>query len=305
MKSAVCWEDQCGKNMKKKLSLFNIINTTIMSLLCLSIVYPFLNTFAKSLSSDFSITMGLVTLYPVEFRLSNYQKIIFSRSFYYALRNTVIIVIIGTSFSLSIVLAAGYALSRKILGCKWLFLIILFTMFFSGGMIPLYLQVRSLKLYNTLWALILPGSFSVYNMILARNFFLQLPDGVLESGAIDGCNELMLFAKIAIPMSKPIIASLTLMTMVGYWNIFMPGILYLDQARLYPLQVYVRQVVFSANAALDTSVIDAATLDEIFLSSYEGIKSAVLILATLPIACVYPFLQKYFVKGLNMGAIKG
>ena len=291
--------------MRRKTTLFDIVNMTIMTLLCITIIYPFLNTLAKSLSSDVAIAIGKVLLYPVEFTISNYQKVILSSSFYYALRNTVIVVVVGTSFSLSIVLAAGYALSRKMMGHKWIFLIVLFTMFFSGGMIPLYLQVRALKLYNTLWALILPGSFSVYNMILARNFFLQLPDGVLESGSIDGCNEIMLFAKIALPMSKPIIASLTLMIMVGYWNIFMPGVLYIDQSRLYPLQVYVRQVVFASQASLDSTVLGESAVSELFTFSYEGIKSAVLILATLPIACVYPFLQKYFVKGLNMGAIKG
>ena len=276
-----------------------------MTLLCITIIYPFLNTLAKSFSSDVAIAIGKVILYPVDFTVANYHKVIFSSSFYYALRNTVIVVVAGTSFSLVIVLAAGYALSRKMLGHKWFFLIFLFTMFFSGGMIPLYLQVRALKMYNTLWALILPGSFSMYNMILARNFFLQLPDGVLESGAIDGCNEIMLFMKIALPMSKPIIASLTLMIMVGYWNIFIPGVLYIDQARLYPLQVYVRQVVFASQASLDSSILGESAINELFTFSYEGMKSAVLILATLPIACVYPFLQKYFVKGLNMGAIKG
>ena len=172
--------------MKKRISLFTVVNTSIMVFLCITIIYPFVNTIAKSFSSDVAIAIGRVILYPVEFTWSNYQKVVSSSSFYYALRNTVIIVVVGTSLSLCITLSAGYAFSRRMLGHKWLFLIVLFTMFFSGGMIPTYLQIRALKMYNTLWALIIPGSFSVYNMILARNFFLQLPDGVLESGAMVG-----------------------------------------------------------------------------------------------------------------------
>jgi len=277
-----------------------------MALLCISIIYPFINTIAQSFSSDLAISTGMVIVWPVEFTFINYVRVVGSSSFYYALRNTVFIVIVGTSLSLTIILSAGYAFSRKMVGHKWMFMIFLFTMFFSGGMIPLYLQIRALKLYNSLWALILPGSFSMYHMILARNFFLQLPDGVLESGSIDGCNELMLYTQIAIPMSKPIIASLTLMIMVGYWNIFMPGILYLDQNRLLPLQVYVRQVLFASRMMLDTVIMEqAAQQDFLAGSSYEGMRAAVLVLATLPIACVYPFLQKYFVKGMNMGAVKG
>jgi putative aldouronate transport system permease protein len=289
--------------MKKKISVFNFLNGFIMVLISITMLYPFINTIAKSLSSEISIMSGQVYLFPVDFTWGAYSKVILSSQFLISLKNTLFITIVGSIISLAITMSAGFAFSRKLMGKRVLFIIVLITMFFSGGMIPLFLQVKGLGLYNTLWALILPHAFSPYNMILARNFFASLPYGVLESGTIDGCNDIKLFFHIALPMSKPILATLALFVMVGNWNVFMQGILYLDKANLYPLQVYVRNVVFGYSLSLDKSMAEKAASEA--QQGVESIKSAVLMISSLPIICVYPFMQKYFVKGINMGAVKG
>ena len=278
-----------------------------MVLFCITILYPFINTTAKSLSSDQAIMLGRVNLWPVDLNLNSYKYVIDSSVFYYALRNTLFITIVGTCLHLMITLSAGYAFARKMLGHKYMFLIVLFTMFFSGGMIPSFLLMRAVGLFDTHWAIILPGTFGAFNMILARNYFQSLPFEVMESAMIDGCNDLKMFYRIAIPMSKPIVATLALFVMVGFWNVFMAGVIYLHTPRLLTLQMYVRQVVYQSRLSLDSDAltqIQQEMVDPTHTLSQESIKSVVLMLATVPIVCVYPFLQKYFVHGINLGAVK-
>lgn len=290
-------------NKLKKLTLFDYVNTIVMLLFSITILYPFVNTLAKSFSSETYITTGQVFLLPKGFSFASYKNVMFSPSFVYALRNTVFIAVVGTILSLLVVLCAAYAFSRKIVGGRPLFVFMLITMFFNGGMIPTFLQIKSLGLVDNIWALILPSLFSVYNMILARNFFQDLPDAVIESGMMDGCSELSLFYRIVLPMSTPIIATLALFQLVAFWNTFMQAILYINDVKLYPLQVYIRNVVFGAQLSLDKEAMEAvADYQE---QGLENIKATVLMVSTIPIVCVYPFIQKYFVKGINMGAVKG
>ena len=295
------------RNRLRRNTAFDYINIVFMVFFCVTIAYPFLNTLAKSLSSDQAIMLGRVFVWPVDLSLKSYQHVINSSSFYYALRNTLFITVVGTLINLTITLTSGFAFARHVIGYKVLFLLVLFTMFFSGGIIPTYLLIRNLGLYDTHWAIILPSAFGAFNMILARNFFQNLPEEVLESSMIDGCNDLRMFIRIALPMSKPVIATLSLFVMVGFWNVFMAGVLYLETPRLQTLQMYVRAVVFQAQNALDSNALlqsQQDMRDPASVLGAEPIRAVVLMLATIPIVCVYPFLQKYFVHGINLGAVK-
>ncbi len=291
------------KKLCKKTSFFDIVNGMFMISLCITVLYPFFNTIAKSLSGENAIVSGNVFLFPVNFTLESYIQVLTSSAYHSALRVTIFITIVGTLLSLLSSTGAGYAVSRKIVGAEIIFFFLLVPKFFDGGMIPLFLQIRSLGLYDTVWALFLPTAFNVFHIILARNFFLGLPNDVLESAEIDGCSELQLFRKIVIPMSAPIIATLALFEAVALWNTYTAGIMYIDSISLQPLQVYVQNVISSSSLSLDSMSIAAqASGTE---NGVEGIQATVLIVSILPIICVYPFMQKYFVKGVNMGAVKG
>jgi len=299
------------RNKKSRLvrnTAFDYFNIFIMVLFCITILYPFINTMAKSLSSDQAIMLGRVFLWPVNLSTQSYIYVIESTTFYYALRNTVYITVVGTCLHLIVTLSAGFAFARQMFGHKVLFLLVLFTMFFGGGLIPSFLLMKAVGLYDTHWAIILPGAFGAFNMILARNYFQSLPYEVIESAKIDGCNDLRMFYRIVIPMSKPIVATLALFVMVGFWNVFMAGVIYLQSPSLLTLQMYVRQVVYQSRLSLDSNTLTQMQQEIVDYSntlSLESIKSVVLMLATIPIVCVYPFLQKYFVHGVNLGAVKG
>jgi len=291
-----------------KTSWFDYFNVIFMALFCTTILYPFLNMFARSFSTDAAIMLGKVFVWPVNFNTYGYRMVVVSSSFYTALKNTLFIAVAGSALNLSITLSAGYVFARGVPGKKVLFLLVLFTMFFNGGMIPTYLIIRKLNLYDTYGAYIFPAAFGAFNMILARNFFQNLPREVFESAQIDGCNDLRMFIRIALPMSKPVVATLSLFVIVGFWNMFMPGILYTISNHMSTLQMYIRRVVFLSQMGLDTGATLAShyeSQDASNLYNQEPIKAVVLVLGTVPVLCVYPFLQKYFVHGINMGAVKG
>ncbi len=294
------------KKLKDRWTTFDYINAIGMILFSITIIYPFVNTFAKSISTEHFITSGQIYWLPMGVTFDSYAHVMLSSAFLSAFQNTVFITIVGTALSLSVVFLAGYAYSRTFRGHRFFFFIMLVTMFINGGMIPTYLIVDGLELTNTLWAMIIPNAFGMYNMILARNFFYTLPGEVFESGILDGCSEMQLFLKIAVPMAKPIIATLALFLLVNQWNTFMSAIIYIRDARFNPLQVYVRTVVFAAQLSLDADALSQANdAYQTSAQGIEGVKATVLIVTILPIICTYPFLQRYFVKGINMGAVKG
>ncbi|WJH35360.1 carbohydrate ABC transporter permease [Paenibacillus sp. CC-CFT747] len=177
----------------------------------------------------------------------------------------------------------------------------LFTMFFSAGMIPGFLNIQRLGIYNTLWALILPGLMSVYYMLLVKSFFEQLPNELEESASLDGCHDIQILMKIFLPISKPIIATIGLFAAVHFWNIYVPAIMYIQSPKLYPLQVLNQMLIF-AQSSIDSQ--HAADQDMHNMFGSENLKMAVIVVSTMPIVIVYPFLQKYFVKGITLGAIK-
>jgi putative aldouronate transport system permease protein len=293
--------------MKKKINIFDVINTTLLLIICFTMLYPFWNSLVKSFSSNAEIMRGNVYLWPRNLTFTGYKTLFRDSLFFSALQNTVIIVVVGTFIRVVLSLMAGFAFSKKKLaGRKILFMIFLITMFFNGGIVPTFIIVNKLGLYNNRWALILLGSMPVYYMILARSFFWQLPDAIEESALIDGATYLQIFFRIVLPVSKALIATIIIFSSVALWNIFIQGIIYLQDSYKYPLQVFVRMKVFESemiSADPQTAAMIAETLDQDAYGS-ETLKMTVLTVTSVPIILIYPFFQKYFIKGVTLGAVK-
>ncbi|MGI2296127.1 carbohydrate ABC transporter permease [Paenibacillus sp. GXUN7292] len=282
--------------------MFNRLIIVFMLLIGASMLLPFVNVIAKSFSSNAMVMTGQVGFIPQEFNLHAYREVFRNPMFMNSLKVTIIVTLAGTLFSLITVTTTGYALSRKrLLARRTVMLYFLVTMFFNAGIIPNFLNIRNLGLYNTIWALILPGMMSVYYMILVKSFFEQLPSELEESASIDGSNDLQTLAFVYLPISKPILATIGLFAAVHFWNIFTPGVMYIQSQSLFPLQLIVQMMIFTQSS------VDAQTMAELDLQGTLGtetLKMAVIVVSTLPIVVVYPFLQKHFVKGITLGAVK-
>lgn len=283
--------------------VFNIINLIVLLILGALMLFPFLNTIAKSFSSNNAITTGRVFLIPVDFHLGTYKYVTRESQFWDSLKISLLITVMGTFGSMILSCLTAYPLSKTWLyGRKGIVLFFVFTMLFSGGMVPAYLLMRTLNLINTVWVLFVPGMLSVYNMILLKNFFEDIPAEVEESAQLDGASNIRILFSIVLPMSLPALATIGLFYAVGYWDNYMTGLLYLTQPDLRPLQTYLYQVVTEAINIDENLGMDAA---EAAALNTEGIRASTIVLSCIPIMCVYPFLQKYFVKGLRVGSVKG
>ena len=270
-------------------------------------LYPFWNSLVKSFSNNAEIMRGNVFFWPKGFNLKGYANLLQDSLFYSSLSNTVIIVVVGTVLRLGLALMAGYAFSKKdLLGRKLLFMIFLITMFFNGGIVPTFITVRNLGLYNNRLILILLGAMPVYHMILSRSFFQQLPPAVEESAFIDGSGYSSIFFKIILPMSKPLVATIIIFNAVILWNLFMPGVIYIQDSFKYPLQVFVRLKVFAEDMAAANPETTAMLMESLDKEAYgtETLKMAVLTVTSIPIILIYPFFQGYFIKGVTLGAVK-
>ena len=283
--------------------VFEGINLFILIILGALMLFPFLNLLAKSFSSTTAITTGQVLFLPVDFQLGTYKYVMNESQFWESLKVSLIITIGGTAGSMLVSCLTAYPLSKTWLyGRKPLILFFVFTMLFSGGMVPAYLLMRTLNLINTIWVLFIPFLLSVYNMILLKNFFEEIPQEVEESAQLDGASNVRILVSIVLPMSLPAMATIGLFYAVGYWDNYMNGLLYITTPSLRPLQTYLYQVVTEAinvDEALSMDAQENAALNS------EAIRAATIMLACIPIMCVYPFLQKYFVKGMRVGSVKG
>lgn len=264
-------------------------------------VIPVLNLFAKAVSSPMAVTAGKVNILPVGFQLETLKGVVASEKFTSAAGNSVFITIVGTFIALFINALTAYPLSKKNLaGMKYILLLFVFTMMFSGGLIPTYLLIRNLHLYNTRWALILPSALSVYNMLIIKNYYESIPDSIEESARIDGAGNFTIFLRFILPLSKPVLATICLFTMVFYWNNYFDVLMYIDKTALKTLQLYMAEIILEAQQDANN-----ATADDLMNISGEGVRCATVIAATLPIVIIYPFLQKYFIKGIMIGSVKG
>ncbi len=287
--------------MKFKENLYKGCVYLSMTLIVFACLYPFLNVLAYSLSSNLAILSGKVTFYPIDIQLNAYKNMLSTSRLLSSLRVSLTVTILGTALSLFVTTLAAYALSKKRLkGRAFLTFFILFTLYFSGGIIPTFLVVKELGLLDSIASLILPIAVSAFNFIIMRAFFQQLPESLEEAATIDGCNDLMYLIKIVLPLSGPIIATIGLFYAVNYWNDYFNGLLYITSPEKFPLQLLLRQLLF-------TEALSQISLTENIGQQVmpEAMKAAAVMVAIVPIAAIYPFLQKYFVKGVMLGSVKG
>ncbi len=286
----------CVRKVNPSLKWFEACNYIFLSLVSLMVLLPFLNIAAGSFSGGNAILQGEVTLLPVDFTLENYRAVIKNLGFWKSFGITVYITVLGTALNLIFTSLMAYGLARRELkGRSTILLIVLFTMIFTAPIIPSYLLVKSLGMLNTLWAVMIPSLISGFNLLIMISFFQNIPDGLTEAAKIDGCNEYRTFWSIVLPLSMPVMTTIGLFYAVSNWNGYYAAMMYLRDPGLFPLQVKVRQLVTQDNAS------DILTS----LSSAEGIKMATIIVATIPIMLIYPFIQKHFVKGAMIGSVKG
>lgn len=283
--------------------VFNVFNVLFMILFSAAALYPFLYLLARSFSVP-EASFTKITIVPQGFVWDNYMRVFRNSDIGTGFKNAILRTVVGTCINLAFSVLAAYPLSKKYFPHKNFWTgIIIFTMFFSGGMIPSYLLIKRLNLLNTMWAMILPGAINTYNMIIMRNFFMSLPDSLEEAARIDGANDFVVLCRIILPMSKPIIATIALWSMVGHWNAWFDCLIYITEPSKQVLQVVMRRIVLEGTAQMLNPNSSEFGANEIVNS--ENIKAATIMVATLPIVMVYPFLQKYFVKGIMVGSLKG
>lgn len=272
-----------------------------MTSLAVMTLTPFLNLLAKSLSEEWAVISGKVTIFPIGFQLETLKFVVTSNNFTSSLWISVIVTLVGTALAILLTTITAYPLSKSYVpGVSVILVLFVFTMLFSGGIIPNYLLIRELHLLNNLGSLILPGMISVFNLLVMKSYFEGLPDVLEESAKIDGARTFTILFRIIIPLSSPVIATISLFYAVGYWNDFFSAMLYISDPALKTLQIYLKDIVINADlAAL------GMTPDDMMNLPGEGVRAAAVIASTIPILCVYPFLQKYFVKGVLIGSVKG
>lgn len=281
--------------------VFDTFNIILLVLLSFLFIYPLWYIFVSSLSSGTAIARGQITFWPVGFNLGAYSKVFANQEIWTAYFNTIFYVTFGTVINLVLTTLGAYPLSRQELYGRGFFMgIIVFTMFFSGGLIPIYLNIRDLGLYNTRWALLLPPAISAFNLIVMRTFFQGIPDSLIESAKIDGANEFTILLRVVLPLSKPVIAVMVLFYAVAHWNSWFNALIFLRNRGLFPLQLLLREILIQASAAEMATGIASREVNTVS----EAIKYATIIVSTVPVLVIYPFLQKYFVEGVMIGAIK-
>lgn len=292
------------KNMSMGDRLFNVINVMVMCLIALVILYPLYFVLIASITDPNIVNRGGILLYPKGLYLSGYKKILEYTPIWRGYWNSMIYTISGTTLNIILTISAGYVLSRRdLFGRNVIMFIFVFTMFFNGGLVPTYLTVSYLGILDTVWAMILPTAASVFNIILTRTFFQStIPDELLEAARIDGCSDFKFFFHIVLPLSKVIIAVMVLFYGVQHWNSFFEALIYLNTDTKYPLQIILRNLIIM-NETSTEMITDPGTLAERQRTA-EQLKYGIIVVASVPLLVLYPFLQKYFTQGVMIGSIK-
>jgi putative aldouronate transport system permease protein len=285
--------------------LFDVLNYIILTLVAFTTILPFIYIIGASFATEYELATRPLFIIPQDVTLGAYEFIFSSNKILNGFGNSIFITVAGTLINLFFTVTMAYAISKtRIRGRNFILNMVIFSMFFSGGMIPGYIVVANmLHLKDTYWSVLLPGAISAYNMMIVKNFFQGIPQELEDSAAIDGCNDLGILWKIVLPLSLPVLATFGLFYAVGHWNSYFGAMIYMSGARdKWPLQVLLREIIILSNASAG----DMAAMDPEFVQPPEqSIKMAVIVVSTVPIMCVYPFLQKYFVKGVMVGALKG
>lgn len=283
--------------------IFTVVNTTALLLLCAVMLYPFVMLLAQSFSSAGAISAGKVNLLPVDPNLDTYRAVANNDTFWRSYGNTVLYTVIGTAIAMVLTTTYAYVLSKKHLRGRGLLIgIAVFTMFFNGGIVPNYVLISSLGMKNTMWAVILPPALSVFNLLVMKAFFENLPTELEEAAHIDGLGWFGIFFRIVLPLSKAVIATMVLFYSVQYWNDWFAAFLYLDRTDLFPVTLYLRNLIAGASTAASEG---AAASGSAVADINANIQSVTMILILVPILCVYPFVQRYFVSGVMLGSVKG
>lgn len=284
--------------------IFTAVNVIIMIFVCLIIVYPLYYVVLASITDPIIVSSGKLLLYPESMYLEGYKTTLSYKPLWVGYWNTIRYTVVGTIVSLICTIPAGYALSRKdLFGRKPIMFLFTFTMFFSGGIVPLFLTIKNLHIYNTIWAMVLPVAVSAYNLIVCRSFFESgVPDELLEAAQLDGCSDFGFFFRIAIPISSTIIAVMTLFYATAMWNQFFNALMFLQDEDMMPLQVVLRNLVLmNQSNQMGSSAAEAVMKQKLA----DQLKYCVVVVSAFPLLCVYPFVQKYFAKGVTIGAVKG
>lgn len=284
--------------------VFEWMNYTLLTIILLLILYPLLFVVSASVSDPQAVNSGKMWLWPKDITFLGYEKIFQNKEILYGYLNTITYTILGTSINLVMTILAAFPLSRKDLaGKNAVMALFVFTMFFSGGLIPSYMLVKDLGMLNTVWALVIPNAVSVWNIIIMRTFFQQsIPNEIHEAAAIDGSSDFHMLLKVILPLSAPILAVMTLFYSVAHWNAFFNALIYLTDRDKFPLQLILREILVQNQMEQMSGSADAMT-DQILYA--QTIKYAVIIVANLPVLMLYPLIQKHFTKGIMVGAIKG
>lgn len=277
-----------------------------------TMLYPFWNSFVISLNMGSDTTNGGITFWPRKFTLENYEIVFQDKRLLNAFAVSVLRTVVGTFLSIVCTALFAYGMSKRgLIGKKYYMIFCIITMYFSGGLIPHFLLIRELGMMNSFWVMVVPGIISVWNMIIFRTFFMELPDGLEESAKIDGCNHFGTFFRIVMPISGPVVATLSLFTAVGHWNDWFTATIYISDARLFPIQTLLQQIMNSN--IMSEQLMQASDGNSGVLGIIAGLQTittkslsmATMMVATIPIILVYPFVQKYFVKGVLVGSLKG
>lgn len=287
--------------------IFDAVNLTLLIIIGLVVLYPLYFVVIASISDPNVVNKGQVILYPKGATLLGYQKLFQDKNIWTGYGNTIFYTVCGTLLNILVTIGAAYPLSRRdLVGHKVLMKYFIFTMYFSGGLIPLYIQVGQMGLYNTRWVLIILGMLSVYNMIITRTFFeTSIPDEMLEAAKLDGCSDLRFFVSIVLPLSHAILAVLTVYYAVGHWNQYFNALIYVSKQEYYPLQIVLREILIQSRQT-EAVVTEGQIAELIERNKYaELIKYGVIVVSSLPVMIMYPFAQKFFVKGVMLGAVKG
>lgn len=297
--------------MKRKLRsdrVFEIINFIFLFFILIIVLYPLVYVISASVSDPVYVNQGTMWLYPRGITFEGYQRVFQNPEIWSGYRNTILYTVAGTAINLLFTIPGAYALSRKDLKGRGIMMgLIVFTMFFGGGLIPSFLLVSWLEMLNTVWALLIPNAVAVYNLIICRTFFqTNIPKELQESAEIDGCSNTVLFLKIVLPLSAPIIAVMALYYGVTHWNSYFSAIIYLKDRSLYPLQLILREILVQ-NQMNDTMLMTGDDMEAMAKQARiaDIIKYAVMIVSSLPIIVIYPFMQRFFMKGVLIGSVKG
>ncbi|GIN72556.1 sugar ABC transporter permease [Bacillus sp. J14TS2] len=295
------------KNMSVSDKSFDLINKILVGFLTLIIVYPLIFVISASISDPAAVSTGKMWLWPVDVTFAGYKRVFQNDAIWLGYRNTIFYTIVGTIIHLIVLLPCAYALSRKeVMGKKYILWIILFTMMFNGGLIPTYLVIKTLGMIDTIWAIVVPGVVGAWSILVARTFFQQtIPDQLVEAAKIDGASDYYIFGKVVIPLSMPIIAVMALFHAVSLWNQYFTALIYLSNEKLYPLQLILRQILVVAQISQEggggPGEIESL-VEQVKTASL--VKYAVIMVSSLPLLIVYPFLQRFFVQGVLIGSVK-